>query len=268
VTLAVPRATASERARSNADAAASRADRDVYPYTASFTGIGILFPEWARPPNDYRAVVGERREELAEHLRTRVGNRNGPEATLFGAGDWSGRTLAEVAEDQGKPFEDVLIDLGPDGAQAAYFVMNERVMAKLLSDPHVAVSSDGSPTMEHPRGHGSFSRVIRRYVEEEPMLSLEAAVRKMSGLTASIYGFDDSTRVAVRRGEIRAGWAADLLVFDPTEVKDVADFEHPHRLSEGMRAIWVGGVPAWRDGRPDGNPVLEGGSGQVLRARR
>ncbi|MGI9037296.1 MAG: N-acyl-D-amino-acid deacylase family protein [Gemmatimonadota bacterium] len=237
---------------------------DVYPYTASFTGIGILFPEWSRPPNDYVAVVRDRRDELAEHLRGRVESRNGPEATLFGAGDFSGRTLAEIAAEQGRPYEDVLIDLGPDGAQAAYFVMNERVMAKLLNDPHVAVSSDGSPTMQHPRGHGSFSRIIRQYVEDQGLFPLEAAVHKMSGLTASIYGLDDPSRVDVPRGQVREGWAADLLVFDPAEVRDVADFEHPHRLSEGMRAVWVGGVPVWRDGKPSG----EERGGRVLRARR
>jgi N-acyl-D-aspartate/D-glutamate deacylase len=164
---------------------------DVYPYTASYTGISILFPEWARPPSDYAAVVRERRDELAVHLRRRVESRNGPTATLFGSGEWSGRTLADVAANQDRPYEDVLIELGPDGASAAYFVINEEVMRTLLSDPHIVGSSDGSPTMLHPRGYGSFARVIRQFVVEEHVLPLEEAVRKMSGATAAIYRLDD-----------------------------------------------------------------------------
>lgn len=248
---------------------------DVYPYTASFTGIGILFPDWAKPPNDYETVLAERRDELAAHLRDRVNGRNGPGATLFGTGELAGRTLAEIAEGRGVPFEDVLIALGPDGGSAAYFVMDEDVMSRLLDDPYVAVSSDGSPTMRHPRGHGSFAKVIRRYVVEEKLLSLEEAVWKMSGLTAGIFRLDDSTRVDVPRGRVREGWAADLVVFDPAEVKDPASFEHPHRLAEGMRAVWVNGRLAWRAGRPmaaageaGGTGAADHGAGVALRARR
>jgi len=237
---------------------------DVYPYTASYTGIGILFPDWARAPNDYEAVVRERRAELAAHLQGRVESRNGPEATLFGSGEYSGRTLAEVAAAEGRPYEDVLIELGPEGASAAYFVMDERVVRALLADPHTVVSSDGSPTMLHPRGHGSFARVIRQYVVEEGALPIEEAVRKMSGQTARNYRLDDPAVVDVPRGQVREGWAADLVAFDAAEVRDVADFEHPHRLAEGMRAVWVGGELALSDGAP----LPGSGHGVALRARR
>ncbi len=238
---------------------------DVYPYTASYTGISILFPEWARPPNDYATVLDERRRELAAHIRGRVESRNGPEATRFGSGEWSGQTLAEVAEQTDRPFEDVLIELGPGGAQAAYFVMDEGVMGTLLTDPHVAVSSDGSPTMQHPRGYGSFPRVLRRYVVEEQRLTLEEAVHKMSGLTAAIIGLDDPARTDIPRGRLQVDWAADLLVFDPAEVRDRAEFGDPHLLAEGMRAVWVGGEPAWLDGAVATS--TEKGRGAVIRAR-
>ncbi|HEX6939074.1 MAG TPA: amidohydrolase family protein [Longimicrobiales bacterium] len=248
--------------------AAARADgvritADVYPYTASYTGIGILFPDWARPPADYATVRRERRDELTGYLRRRVEARNGPRATLFGSGDWAGRTLADVANELGRPFEEVLLEIGPRGANAAYFVMDEDVMATFLRDDHVAISSDGSPTMLHPRGYGSFARVIRRYVVEERMLTIEEAVRKMSGLTASIVGLSDPARVDVPRGLVREGWAADLVAFDPAEVRDAADFTDPHRPAEGMRAVWVGGALAWRDGRAVEGP----GNGTVIRAR-
>lgn len=236
---------------------------DVYPYTASYTGLAILFPEWARPPHDYATVVRERRAELAAHLRSRVESRHGPEATLIGTGEWRGRTLAEAAEALGRPYEDILIDLGPGGASAAYFVMDEAVMARFLQDPWVVVSSDGSPTMLHPRGYGAFARVLRRHVEEEGLLTLEEAVRAMSGLTATIVGLDDPERVDTPRGQIRAGWAADLVVFRPSEVRDRATYEDPHQLATGMRGVWVAGHLAWRDDEPFGDT----GHGAALRSR-
>jgi N-acyl-D-aspartate/D-glutamate deacylase len=240
-----------------------RVTADVYPYTASFTGLSILFPDWARGPTPYAAVAADRREELATHLRTRVASRNGPEAMLFGSGPWSGLTLAQAAAREGRPFEDLLIELGPGGASAAYFVVDEAVMTRFLTDPHVAVSSDGSPTMAHPRGYGSFARVIRRYVVEEHRLTLEEAVRKMTSLPASILGLDDPDRIGVPRGLVRPGWAADLVAFAPSDVRDPASFEAPHTLAEGVLAVWVGGALAWVDGEAAGGP----GHGRTLRRR-
>ncbi|MFW6199819.1 MAG: N-acyl-D-amino-acid deacylase family protein [Gemmatimonadota bacterium] len=236
---------------------------DVYPYLASFTGISLLFPDWALAPNDYDTVVRNRREELAAHLRRRVESRNGPEATLFGSGRWSGRTLSQVAEEEGRPFEEVLVDLGPGGARAAYFVMDEDVMTTFLADSRVAVSSDGSPTMAHPRGYGAFARVIRRYVLEQGLLTLEEAVRKMTSLPAAILDLDDRVRVEVPVGVVRDGWAADLVVFDPEGVEDRATFEEPHLPAVGMEAVWVRGEPAWMDG----GPVAGRGHGRMIRRR-
>lgn len=243
-----------------AGAGGGGATADLYPYTASFTGLSILFPEWARPPHDYRAAVSQRREELAEWLRRRVESRNGPGATLFGSGPWSGRTLEEVARETGRPFEDLLIELGPSGARAAYFVMDDGVMTAFLRDPRVAVASDGGPSMPHPRGYGSFARVIRRHVVEEGHLSLEEAVRKMTGLPAAILGLDDPDRVGVPRGRIQQGFAADLVLFHPEEVRDTADFEAPARLAEGMWRVWVNGRLTWYGG--EGVPGE--GAGRVL----
>ena len=237
---------------------------DLYPYLASFTGIAILFPDWARPPADYAAVRSSRGDELAEHLRNRVNARNGPGATLFGTGPWAGRTLEEAAAAEGRPFEEILMELGPGGARAAYFVMDPAVMERFLADPHVAVASDGSPTMGHPRGYGSFARIIREHVVERETLTLEEAVRRMTSLPAAIIGLDDERRVDSRRGRIEVGWAADLVVFDPTRVVDRADFEQPHRLAEGFDGVWVNGVSSWEAGT---GPVAGARAGQVLRDR-
>ena len=222
---------------------------DVYPYVASFTGISIVFPEWALPPNDFDEIVETRRDELEEYLRNRVNRRNGPEATLFGTEPWTGMTLAEVAESLDKPFEEVLIDdIRPGGASAAYFVMNEDVMRRFLRDPHVMVSSDGSPAMRHPRGYGSFAKIIRQYVNEESLLSLEEAIRKMTGLPAATLGLDNPDRVDTPRGLIREGFAADILIFDPDNVVDRATFEDPHQYAEGFDWVFVNGVAVIEDG--------------------
>ncbi|REL38960.1 N-acyl-D-amino acid deacylase [Rhodohalobacter sp. SW132] len=222
---------------------------DLYPYVASFTTIGIIFPEWARPPNEFSEVVENRRDELAEYLRNRVNLRNGPEATLFGTEPWIGQTLADVAEELNKPFEDVLIDdIGPEGASAAYFVMNEEVMKRFLTDPYVMVSSDGGPEMRHPRGYGSFARIIRQYVNEENLMPLEEAIYKMSGLPAETLGLTDSSKTDIRRGLIREGFAADLLIFDPANVWDNATFEDPHQYAEGFEWVFVNGTAVIDEG--------------------
>jgi N-acyl-D-aspartate/D-glutamate deacylase len=171
-------------------------------------------------------------------------------------------TLAEVADSTGRSFADVLMDLGPDGPSAAYFVMDEAVMKRFLAAEHTVVSSDGSSTMRHPRGHGAFARVLDRYTGPNALLHLEEAVHKMTGQTASIIGLDDPSRVRTPRGLVRAGYAADLLAFDPEAVQDRADFSHPHRLARGMRAVWVNGTRTWTG---DTVAVSEG-HGTALRA--
>jgi N-acyl-D-amino-acid deacylase len=210
---------------------------DLYPYTASFTGIGIVFPDWAKAPHDFDEVVATRREELEDYLRRRVTLRNGPEATLFGTGQWTGKTLAEAAEDAGKPFEDLLIDdIGRDGARAAYFVMDEEVMERFFLDPHVMICSDGSPTVRHPRGHGTFAKIIDDFVVERELIPLEQAIHKMTGLPAATLDLDDQ-----RRGTLAEGNHADILIFNPASVSDPATFEEPHQLAQGIDWVIVNG---------------------------
>ena len=233
-----------------------RASADVYPYVASYTGLALLFPAWARAPNHYEAAVAARRGELAQHLRQRVVMRNGPEATLFGSGPYAGSTLAAAAMESGVPYEDLLIELGPGGASAAYFVMAPEVMERFLIDPFVMVASDGSSTMRHPRGHGTFARVIEEYVVNRGLLTLPEAVRKMTSLPAETVGLR-------HRGRLAAGAAADILVFDPNAVDERASFEQPFRRTAGFTHVLVGGQFALRGGAPTGIRA-----GRVLRRGR
>src|SRR5690606_13024942 len=219
---------------------------DLYPYTASYTGIAILFPAWAKTEDDFVRAKRDRRDELERWLRTRVEQRNGPQATLLGTAPWTGKTLAEVAFELELPFEDVLIDvIGPRGASAAYFVMDEALQWRLLEHPFVAVASDGSPSAFHPRGYGSFAKVIEEQVVGEPRLALAEAVRKMTSLPAGILGLED-------RGVLAAGMRADLVVFDPQAVRAPADYTEPHRLAEGFELVVVNGRIARRDGELTG----------------
>ena len=211
---------------------------DVYPYTASYTGIGILFPEWAKPPNDFAQVVATRRDELATFLRNKVNQRNGPEATLLGTPPYAGKTLAQLATELGKPFEEILIDdIQPGGASGAYFVMNDSLQARFLRDSTVMISSDGSPTARHPRGHGTFAKIIEASVVQDHQLVLSEAIRKMTTLPARTMGITD-------RGRIAIGMKADVLIFDPEQVHATATYEEPLQLAKGFNMVIVNGKVA------------------------
>lgn len=230
-----------ERAReileiiNNAQEKGLRITADIYPYTASYTGIAILFPDWAKQPNNYNEVLSSRRQELADFLRKKVKQRNDPEATLIGTGPFRGQTLAGVSAQLNKSFEEVLMDdIGPYGAGAAHFIMNEELQRVLLTHPNINICSDGSPTMRHPRGYGSFPRIIETYVLKEKLLSMEEAVYKMTGLPAKTLQLKD-------RGTIELGKIADILVFRSKDIKENATYEDPHILAGGMKYVIING---------------------------
>lgn len=209
---------------------------DFYPYSASYTGIGIVFPEWAKNPKEYATIKMERGEELLDFLKNKIQQRNGPEATLFGTGPYKGKTLQDLVIEYNRPYEIILRDIiGPYGASAAYFVMDDELQETLMLDDRVAIGSDGSPTMHHPRGYGTFAKVIEEYVVEKQLLSLEQAIYKMTGLPAQIIGLKD-------RGFIKRGMIADLTIFQPEEVRNNASFTVPHQLATGINYIFLNGI--------------------------
>jgi len=215
---------------------------DIYPYTASYTGIDIVFPVWAKTRGEFEIAKVERREELAEYLRNRVNRRNGPESTLLGTDPYTGKTLADLAHEMELPFEDVLIDvIGPDGVSGAYFVMNDELQSRLLEDPLVGVCSDGSPTGFHPRGHGTFAKIIEKYVIQDELLTLGEAIRKMTSFAAQILGIED-------RGVLQENMRADLLIFDSQAVHERASYPDPLQLADGFDVVIVNGRIARRDG--------------------
>ncbi|WP_166816004.1 N-acyl-D-amino-acid deacylase family protein [Luteimonas yindakuii] len=223
---------------------------DAYPYVASYTGVGILFPDWALPPHDYAQVLATRRDELRAALEQRMTRRGGPDALLFGSGPHAGRTLAQVAAAMQLAFADALLEIGPGGGSAAHFVMDGALQARLLQDPHVAIASDGGPGMRHPRATGTFARWIEQSVAG--VVPLEEAVRKATALPASILRLPD-------RGSVRVGAIADLVLFDPARVRARSDYVDPFAHAEGFDLVVLAGVPVFEQGERTAT------AGQVLR---
>lgn len=226
---------------------------DVYPYIASYTGIGILFPKWAKTQDQFEQALKTRKKELEGYLYNRIIKRNGPEATLFGSGKYAGKTLAQAAEEEGKTYAEILLSIGPQGASGAYFIMDRDLQDTFINHPEIMIASDGSPTMLHPRGHGTMARIIEKYVIEGKSLTLAAAIHKMSGLPAATMGIKD-------RGLLQTGLAADILVFNPEAIKEKATFSDPYQLSEGFDQVIVNGALAWSN-----QELVDGKSGQLLK---
>jgi N-acyl-D-amino-acid deacylase len=227
---------------------------DEYPYEAGYTGIAILFPEWALPPTDYAAVVAGRRQELRDYLEKRMIRRGGPEALLIGTKPYAGKTVAQAAQEAGLAFPDFLIKLGPEGGSGAHFTMDKVLQDTLLLDPHVSFSTDGGPGMRHPRATGTYAKLVEDYVVRDRKLTIEEMVRKGTGFAAETLRLPD-------RGVIREGAKADLLVFDPKRVKARSTYVDPFAMAEGFDLVMVNGRPAFEGGKRVGK------SGRLLRAR-
>jgi N-acyl-D-amino-acid deacylase len=179
----------------------------------------------------------------------------------------TGKTLAEVAKMRGVSPEDAAIDLViEDGTrvQVVYFLMSEDSVRREVAIPWMSFGSDaGAQAPEgpfllsstHPRAYGNVARLLGRYVRDEKRLSLAEAVRKLSGQPAHNLGLRD-------RGLLKAGYFADVLVFDPATISDPATYEQPKQFATGMIDVLVNGVAALKDGEPTRAP-----SGRVVRGR-
>lgn len=167
----------------------------------------------------------------------------------------AGRDLAEVAAEMGCSVEKAAAQLQPAGA--IYFMMDEGDVRRILSYPHSMIGSDGLPhdRHPHPRLWGTFPRILGYYARDVALFSLEEAVRKMTSLPAATFGLVD-------RGTIKEGAYADLVVFDPEKIEDVATFETPTCPAAGISFVIVNGSTVWDGDRATGNRpgrVVRGG---------
>jgi dihydroorotase/N-acyl-D-amino-acid deacylase len=177
-----------------------------------------------------------------------------------------GKTIAQIAQARGKDAIDTIFDLLIDdpGMSVAVFAMSEPDVALALKQPWVAVDNDSQGTATdgilgrehpHPRGYGTFPRILRKYVREEKLLSLPDAIRKFSALPAQRMRLAD-------RGVLKKGMWADVTIFDPEKIRDLATFEKPNQLSVGMEFVLVNGIPVIENGK-----MTDALPGKVLRGQ-
>jgi N-acyl-D-amino-acid deacylase len=246
---------------------------NTYAYPAWFNSFSAFIPPWAHDGGDAKLV--ERLKDPA--LRTRIRKEMmapsnnwdnewlevpGPESILIGVVlnpkllPIQGKTLAEVAKTSGKDPMDALFDVLIEDplAEVAVFGMSEPDVALSLQQPWVSIDNDSSGTSPegilgqehpHPRAYGTFPRILRKYVREEHKLTLEDAIRKFSALPAQRMRLTD-------RGVLKAGMWADVVIFDPATVRDLATFDNPNQLSQGMDFVLVNGVSVISAGKMTG----------------
>ncbi len=240
---------------------------DQYPYTASSTSTRALFPQWAQEGGrrgllkrlanpDVRARI---KAEIIERLKYDRGGGNPKNVVLVTCAfdeSLAGKNLAEVTRDRGRTvtFEhaaETVIEIEQaGGCDAVYHAISEEDLRRIMRFPYTMIASDGAiqepgKGVPHPRSYGTFPRVLGRYVREWKVLSLEEAVRKMTGLPASRLGLKD-------RGLIREGMKADVVVFSPERVRDTATWLEPHQYPVGVEHVLVNGQLVLHRGRMTG----------------
>ena len=255
---------------------------DMYTYPAAGTGLDAAMPPWVQEGGE---------EEWVKRLQDPATRQRVKREMTAPADDWenfyvaagspdkivlvgfkteklkplTGKTLAEVASMRGTSPEETAMDLvieDNNRVDAIYFIMSEDNVRKQLKLPWVSFGSDeGSLAPEgvflkssiHPRAYGNVARLLGKYVREEKLIPLEAAIRRLSALPAANLKLD-------RRGALKPGYFADIVVFDPASVQDHATFEQPHQYATGVRDVFVNGVQVLSDGEHTGAKP-----GQVVR---
>ena len=247
---------------------------DIYPYTAGATGLDAAMPPWVQA-GGYAAWAKRLqdpaiRKKVAEDMRTPTDQW---ESLLLAAGSpervvlagfkadslkqYTGKTLAAVAKLRGTSPEETAMDLVvKDGTRVGtiYFIINEDNIAAQIRKPWVSVGSDAASmategnflkSNTHPRAYGTFARFLGKYVRDEQVISLQEGIRRLTSLPAT------NLRIA-RRGWLKPGYHADVVIFDPKTIRDHATFEQPHQYATGVRDVFVNGVQVLKDGEHTG----------------
>jgi N-acyl-D-amino-acid deacylase len=247
---------------------------DMYTYPAGMTGLDVTMPPW---------VLDGGYDSLFKRLQDPITRLKISKEMTAPTSDWenyylaagspdhillvqfkseslkqyTGKTLAEVAKIRGKDPVETIMDLMLEDryrVMAVFFMMSEENIKKQLRLPWVSLGSDMwsiapegvfMKSSIHPRAYGTFARLLGKYVRDEHVISLEEAIHRLSGLPATNLGLD-------KRGFIKEGMFADVVVFDPTTIADRATFEKPHQYAVGMKYVIVNGVEVLKDGEHTG----------------
>ncbi|HSM31084.1 MAG TPA: D-aminoacylase, partial [Woeseiaceae bacterium] len=247
---------------------------DVYTYPAGATGLNVTVPPWVQEGGFEASLERMRDPELRTRIIEEMNTPSDEWENMFllaGSLDnillvnfrnddlkpLTGKTLAEVVEMRGTSPENTIMDLiVEDGSRvgAVYFTQSEDIVRRAVALPWVSFNSDEASlapegvflkSNPHPRAYGSFARVLAKYVREEKVLTLAEAVRKLSGLPAKNLRLD-------RRGLLKEGYYADIVVFDPDSIQDHATFVEPHQYATSMLHVFVNGEQVLADGEHTG----------------
>jgi len=236
---------------------------DVYPYVAGSTSLSACLPPWALEGGTDKMVTRLKDAETRKRLKWEISNdakdweniylgSGGPGGILIGSvvnrelDSWQGKRLSEIATAQNKDpldalFDFIIADHGQTGA--IFFMMQESDMQAALKSPLVSICTDSGAratdgplagSKSHPRGWGTYPRILGKYVRDEKLMPLELAINKMTGLPASNVGLRE-------RGMIHEGYFADITIFDPNTVIDRATFEDPNQYPMGINYVIVNG---------------------------
>ena len=246
---------------------------DQYSYTASSTSLDVRLPTWAvaggREEGKKRIADPATRAKIVQAMKDDLKKKEFKDysfayvASYRHNPEFNGKNIAEIAQMvRGKKKLDAQIDqilemYEKGGASMVYRVMSEDDVQRIMREPFTMVASDSGVRqfgagVPHPRGYGNNARVLGRYVRELKTITLEDAIRKMTSLPAQTFNLRD-------RGQVREGFAADLVIFDPATVGDKATFEQPHQYAEGFSSVIVNGQVVF-----DGTKMTGAMSGRPL----
>ncbi len=242
-----------------------------YPYTRASNDLDSCLPTWVREGSDDQMIARLKDPSLRDRIKTEMDDPNatGWENQWYGSGggdgvmvasvlnkdlrQYEGMTLTQIGKQMGKDPRDALMDLViADQGQTACIIsiMTEDDVRAGLRHPLVSIDTDSgakaedgplSESRSHPRAWGTFARILGKYVRDEKLLTLEEAVRKMTSRPAARVGLQD-------RGILRPGMAADVTIFDPATIRDIATFEDPNHYSVGVKHVFVNGRPVVLNG--------------------
>ena len=247
---------------------------DVYTYPAGSTGLNAAIPPWVQEGGFDVSVERMKDSVLRERIAREMLEQSAEWENMYiGAGSpdnillvgfksdklkpLTGKTLAEVAEMRGTDPRFTAMDLiieDESRVGTVYFTQSEDVVRKAVALPWVSFNTDAASVAPegvflerhpHPRAYGSFTRVLSKYVRDEQLIPMEEAIRKLAALPSLNLKID-------RRGQLKVGFFADVVVFDPEEIQDHATFVEPHQYSTGMVHVFVNGKQVLKDGEHTG----------------